>query len=113
MTTTKVPLSLVLPEMLPMYLSYMPFVEHGGVFIKTSESYDLGQHVEVELSLMGETSCQVPGRVVWINPPGNSSIHPQGVGVAFDDTPSNKEIREKMEVLLADVLGAPRPTHTL
>ncbi|VVC77074.1 hypothetical protein AQUSIP_24010 [Aquicella siphonis] len=69
---------------LELNLSYMPFIKNGGIFIPTNETYSLGEHVLIELTLPGHNESQkVHGRVVWINPKNALyQIYP-GIGVEF------------------------------
>ncbi len=63
-------------------LSYMPFINNGGLFIPTTESYALKEKVTVNLILLGQTE-KIEGKVVWIIPK-NSLYHVyQGIGVQF------------------------------
>lgn len=62
--------------------SYMPFIKDGGLFVPTCDSYQLGDHVVIDLQLPGHTdSLLVEGTVVWITPVNSLyQIYP-GIGI--------------------------------
>lgn len=65
-------------------LSYMPFVNNGGLFIPSTESFSLGALVTVILELPGKKEkLKIEGRVVWITP--KNALHHvlPGVGIQF------------------------------
>lgn len=105
-------LSLTIRDKAVLYAAYMPFVEHGGLFIPTNKTYVLGDEVFMLLSLMDEPEkIPVAGRVIWITPKGAQGNRAAGIGVQFsgeDDLASNK-----IENYLAGSLESDRPTHTM
>ena len=105
-------LSLTIRDKAVLYAAYMPFVEHGGLFIPTNKSYNLGDEVFMLLSLMDEPEkIPVAGKVIWITPKGAQGNRAAGIGVQFsgeDDMASNK-----IETYLAGSLESERPTHTM
>ncbi|ABD80913.1 PilZ domain-containing protein [Saccharophagus degradans] len=105
-------LSLTIRDKAVLYAAYMPFVEHGGLFIPTNKSYVLGDEVFMLLSLMDEPEkIPVAGRVIWITPKGAQGNRAAGIGVQFsgeDDIAANK-----IENYLAGSLESDRPTHTM
>jgi type IV pilus assembly protein PilZ len=105
-------LSLTIKDKAVLYAAYMPFLEHGGLFIPTNKPYRLGDEVFMLLNLMDEPEkIPVAGRVVWITPKRAQGNRAAGIGVQFngqDDT-ANK----KIEAYLAGSLESDRPTHTM
>lgn len=105
-------LSLTIKDKAVLYAAYMPFLEHGGLFIPTNRSYRIGDEVFMLLNLMDEPEkIPVAGRVVWLTPKRAQGNRAAGIGVQFngqDDT-ANK----KIEAYLAGSLESDRPTHTL
>ena len=105
-------LSLTIRDKAVLYAAYMPFVEHGGLFIPTNKSYVLGDEVFMLLSLMDEPEkIPVAGRVIWITPKGAQGNRAAGIGVQFsgeDDIAANK-----IENYLAGSLESDRPTHNM
>lgn len=105
-------LSLTIKDKAVLYAAYMPFLDHGGLFIPTNKGYSLGDEVFMLLNLMEETEkLPVAGKVVWMTPKGAQGNRAAGIGVQFsnmDDTAS-----KKIETYLAGSLDADRPTHTM
>lgn len=105
-------LSLTIRDKAVLYAAYMPFVEHGGLFIPTNKSYNLGDEVFMLLSLMDESEkIPVAGKVIWITPKGAQGNRAAGIGVQFsgeDDVANNK-----IENYLVGSLESDRPTHTM
>jgi type IV pilus assembly protein PilZ len=105
-------LSLTIKDKAVLYAAYMPFLEHGGLFIPTNKPYRIGDEVFMLLNLMDEPEkIPVAGRVVWITPKRAQGNRAAGIGVQFnaqDDT-ANK----KIEAYLAGSLESDRPTHTM
>ena len=105
-------LSLSIKDKAVLYAAYMPFLQHGGLFIPTSKNYKLGDEVFILLSLMDEPEkIPVAGKVVWITPQGAQGNRSAGIGVEFsehDDTAARK-----VETYLASSLESDRPTHTM
>lgn len=69
---------------LELNLAFMPFIEGGGLFIPSSDSFLLGERIFVELVLpLKKESSKIEGKVVWITP--NNALHHvlPGVGIQF------------------------------
>ncbi len=106
-------LSLSIKEKKALYAAYMPFVEHGGLFIPTNRSYKMGQEVFMLLNLMDETErLPIAGKVIWITPVGAEGYRTAGVGVQFSDQDGG-QTRNKIETYLAGTLESDRATHTI
>lgn len=105
-------LSLTIKDKAVLYAAYMPFIEHGGLFIPTNKSYRLGDEVFMLLNLMDETEkIPVAGKVVWLTPKGAQSNRAAGIGVQFSD--QDKMALNKIETYLAGSVESERPTHTM
>ncbi len=105
-------LTLNIKDKSALYVSYMPFVKNGGLFIPTSKEYQLGDEVFILLTLLESPErLPVAGKVVWITPQGAQGKRQQGIGVQFS-TQDNGVTQKKIETILA---GMPddRPTHTM
>lgn len=62
-------LSLAIETKEDLYKAYMPFITHGGLFIPTTRSYQLGEEVFMLLTLMEEPDkIPITGKVVWVTP---------------------------------------------
>ena len=55
----------------------------------------------------------VAGKVVWVTPVGAQGNRPAGIGVQFADSAEGEAVRGKIEALLAGLLNADKPTHTM
>jgi len=91
---------------------YMPFVEQGGLFIETSESYELGEQFFLLLRLIDEVE-QLPlaVQVVWLAGSNVKNPHRPGIGVQFTDP--DKEAKDRIETYLAGAMNAAAATATL
>ena len=106
-------LSLSIKDKHSLYAAYMPYVQNGGLFITTNNSYKLGDEVFVLISLMeGNERLPVAGKIIWITPKGAQGNRAHGVGVQF--LPQDKgATRGKIETHLAGSLNSDRITHTM
>ena len=59
------------------------------------------------------SSEPMSGVVAWINPPHAQGNRPQGIGIRLPDNEVGKELKKKIEGLLAPVVKSDRPTATL
>lgn len=107
-------LSLAIKDKNALYNAYMPYVKGGGIFVPTPKRYGLGDEVFILLSLMDEKErLPVAGKVVWVTPSGAQGNRAAGIGVQFADSPEGTVARDKIETLLAGILGQDKPTHTM
>lgn len=97
-----------------LYAAYMPFLQHGGIFVPGARSAQIGDEVFLLLALMqDDTRYPVAGRVVWITPEGATHNHTPGIGVQFPADDSGIRVRQRIEALLGTTLATARPTHTI
>ena len=105
-------LTLNIKDKSALYVSYMPFIKNGGLFIPTTRDSKLGDEVFLLLTLMDSTErLPVAGKVVWVTPRGAQGKRQQGIGVQFS-TQDGGVTQKKIETLLAGV-PTDRPTHTM
>ena len=106
--------SLVIRSRLALYSAWIPLLRGGGLFVPSSREHSLGEDVLVLLSLLDE-SARIPihGHVAWINPAHAASNRPQGIGVQLPENDTCRELRKRVETLLAGALQSSRPTYTL
>lgn len=96
-----------------LYLAYMPFIKGGGLFIRTNAIYELGSAVDLSIQLPNETSVyQVDGKVVWLTPKAARGNKPMGIGVQLCGH-YGRELCNKIETLLADMLKSTQSTDTI
>jgi type IV pilus assembly protein PilZ len=95
-----------------LYLSYMPFFKSGGVFIRTTDDYAIGEEIELEIMLPDALEAStVYGVISWITPPGVQNGTPPGVGVSF--TEDKEKVRDQIEKTLGRLLSSTDPTLTM
>lgn len=93
--------------------AYMPFLENGGLFVPTQRPAQLGDELYIVLTLMDDPAkTALPGKVVWITPPGTTG-RPQGVGVHFNKTTASEQVRDKIEKLLGPALKSTNSSYTI
>lgn len=96
-----------------LYLAYMPFVKRGGLFVRTTECYEMGTEFNLTVKLLDEQApYSVMGKVVWITPKGAQGNKPAGVGVQFTDE-HGERLRNKIETYLAGMLKSSQMTDTI
>ena len=106
-------LSLTIKDKSALYAAYMPFVKNGGLFIPTTEPYQLGDEVFMLLTLMDDKEkMPVAGRIVWVTPKGAQGNRTSGIGVQFSELDKG-QTRNKIENQLAAALKSERRTHTM
>src|SRR5690606_41363728 len=74
----------------------------------------LGDEVFILLTLMDDKErLPVAGKVIWITPPGAQGNRTAGIGVQLNDSAAAETAKTKIESMLAGMLGADKPTHTM
>ena len=97
-----------------LYAAWMPLLKGGGLFMQTAKPHKLGDEILVVLTFLEEpTKIPMSGIVAWINPPHAQGNRPQGIGIRLPDNEVGKELKKKIEGLLAPVVKSDRPTSTL
>ena len=107
-------LSLTFKDKAGLYNAYMPFLKQGGIFVPTPKRYFLGDEVFLLLTLP-DSSDRLPiaGKVVWVTPAGAQGNRTAGIGVQFAEGGEGELIKNRIETLLAGILGADKPTQTM
>lgn len=106
--------TLVIRSKAALYAAWIPLLKGGGIFIPSNRSHSLGEEVLVLLSLLDDPNkIPLQGTVAWINPAHSAGNRPQGIGVQLQDGEVGRELRKKVETLLAGALQSSRPTHTI
>ena len=107
-------LSLSIKDRPALYSAYRSFVQGGGLFVQSTKRFKLGDEVFLLLTLMElEERLPIPGKVVWITPPGSQGNRRPGIGVQFADTPDGVHARTIIESHLANLLTSDRKTNTM
>ena len=106
-------ISIAIKDKQALYMSYMPFVEGGGLFVPTKKNYSIGDEMFLLVKVMDEQDpIQVSGKVIWISPPGVLGNKPQGVGIQFMGEEAVKNVR-LIESKLGASISLTRGTHTM
>ncbi|MFM1987906.1 MAG: hypothetical protein RJA99_863 [Pseudomonadota bacterium] len=106
-------ISLAIREKAALYAAYMPFLQGGGIFVPTTRPAQIGDDLYLILTLLEDsTKFAVPGKVVWITPPGSTGRQ-QGLGIQFARNDAGTQVRTKIEELIGAALRSSRPTHTI
>jgi type IV pilus assembly protein PilZ len=106
-------ISLAIREKAALYASYMPFLQGGGLFVPTTRSANLGDDLYLILTLVDDpTKFAVPGKVVWITPPGSTGRQ-QGLGIQFARNDAGTQVRARIEEMIGGALKSARSTHTV
>ncbi len=107
-------LSLSIKDRPTLYSAYMPFVQGGGLFVQSTKRYALGDEVFLLLTIMElEERLPIPGKVVWVTPPGAQGNRRPGIGVQFGDTSDGAHARTIIESHLAQMIKSEKRTHTM
>ena len=97
-----------------LYAAWIPLLKGGGLFMQTTKQHKLGDEVLVVLTFLEEpTKIPMQGVVAWINPPHAQGNRPQGVAIRLPDNEVGKDLKKKIEGILAPVVKSDRPTSTL
>jgi type IV pilus assembly protein PilZ len=106
--------TLVIRSKAALYAAWIPLLKGGGIFLPSNRSHALGEEVLLLLTLLDDSNkIPLQGTVAWINPAHNAGNRPQGIGVQLADSEAARELRKKVEGLLAGALQSSRPTHTI
>lgn len=96
-----------------LYQAFMPFIDNGGLFVRTNQHYPLGTEIALSVRLFNEADIfRVEGRVIWVTPKGAQGNKPAGVGVQFADE-DGRLLSAKIETYLAGLLQLSKLTDTL
>ena len=105
--------SLNYPEKKALHKAFMPFLKGGGLFLPTTQKYELNDEIFLLVTLPDSSKAiPVPGSVVWKTPPGAQDGRRQGIGIEFKGREGNS-LRNRIEGLLGAKLGSATPTFTM
>ncbi len=105
-------INLAIDDINVLYVSYMPFLQHGGLFVPGNWPYRLAIEVVLALNLFEHNPTRILCEVIWVTPPG-AGARIQGVGLAFPDTLEGKTLKKTIEEKLGDLLQSTRTTYTM
>ena len=106
--------TLVIRSKAALYAAWIPLLKGGGIFLPSSRAHALGEEVLLLLSMLDDPNkIPLQGHVAWINPAHSAGNRPQGIGVQLNDSEVARDLKKKVEALLAGALQSSRPTHTI
>lgn len=95
-----------------LYQSYMPFLKNGGLFVRTTETFELGDEILLQVSLPDSLEAsEIKGRVCWLTPVGVQNGTPAGIGINFVEDP--EQVRSQIEKAIGRLLNSSEPTLTM
>ncbi|WP_223789000.1 PilZ domain-containing protein [Marinicella meishanensis] len=106
-------LSLNIQGAAELHQCYMPFINNGGLFVKTTKEYKIGDDVFMILTLDQDERMPITGKVVWITPKGSQGGRSQGIGVQFNDDADMEVVKTKINTILAPYSGEDIPSLTM
>ncbi len=106
-------LSLNIQGAAELHKCYMPLITNGGLFVKTTKSYQIGDDVFMILTLDQDERMPITGKVIWITPKGSQGGRSQGIGVQFNDDDDMEVVKTKIQSILAPYSGQEIPTLTM
>lgn len=106
-------LTYIINSQIELNLSYMPYIKGGGIFVPTTEEFQLGAIIKLNLQLPGETKPkEIEAEVVWITPKNALYQVYQGVGVQFRGE-GVKSLLEEIKASLDDTMDVGGYTYGL
>lgn len=106
--------TLVIRSKAALYAAWIPLLKGGGIFLPSNRSHALGDEVLILLTLLDDPNkIPLQGSIAWINPAHSTGNRPQGIGVQLHDSDTGRDLRKRVEGLLAGALQSSRPTHTI
>lgn len=95
-----------------LYQSYMPFVKNGGLFVRTTEHFELGDEIALTVVLPDSLEpSEIKGKVCWLTPLGAQNGTPAGIGISFLEDPEN--MRNQIEKSIGRLLNSSDSTLTM
>lgn len=96
-----------------LFAAYMPFIKNGGLFVRTPDSFQLGQMVSLNLKLWCLTEeVIITGKVAWITPLHAQGGRPAGVGIQIMQE-NTKQLKSIIEKQLAGMLQMDQHTDSI
>jgi type IV pilus assembly protein PilZ len=107
-------IQLTIKEKGALYAAYIPLFADGGVFVPTTREYRLGDDVYVLITLPDDPQRHpVAGKVAWITPARAAGNRSPGIGVRFPSNEKARQLKARIEDLLAGTVASDRSTQTI
>lgn len=95
-----------------LYQSYMPFLQQGGLFVRSTEQYTIGTEILLDVLLPDSLEhSEVKGQIAWITPVGAQNGTPAGIGICFINDP--EQLRNQIEKAIGRFLNSSDPTLSM
>lgn len=103
---------LAIKDEVQLYRMYMPFLQHGGLFIPGQDAYSLGDEIFLLLQLPDDPGrLAVSARAVWITA---GKVQPPRVsGTGFHFMERHEQARARIEACLGAVMESGQHTYSL
>lgn len=113
MAEQPITMSLALKSTKDLYAAHMPFIKEGGLFIATTNDYEMGSPVLLELDLMDEPEIyKIDGKIVWKTPPGAQGNLNAGIGIQLESEEGHK-VQKKINAYLVGASKSDDQTDTM
>ena len=101
-----------IPDVETLYLSYMPYVVGGGLFVPSKQPVKMGEEIFV-LATLPEQSQKIPltGKVIWISQKQNG-MKLQGFGIQLSGE-KGVYYKSEAERILAGLKSDNRNSYTM
>ena len=110
-TNRKAIVSLSISDRGALQAAYMSFVEGGGLFVPTTQQYNLGDEVFLLFGLMDDAErWPVAGKVCWLSSAGGAES--AGIGIQLTGEKAD-EVKRAIEETLGALVDSERETHTM
>lgn len=104
---------LIFTSLEQLYSAYMPFIKHGGLFVRTTQNYHLGEEVFLLVQLPDEKQKHsIAGKVVWTTPIAAQGGKATGIGVQLTEKEGDA-VSKHIQKLLAGHLKSDTMTDTM
>ncbi len=90
----------------------MPFLKHGGLFVRTDNLLPFGTKALLKISLPSNELFEIDAEVVWMTPKGAQNNKPAGIGLHFTGEQS-RVLCNKIDTFIAAMLKSGQMTHTM
>lgn len=107
-------INFTIPDKPELYRSYMSFLKHGGLFVPTTDSFNMDDEVLLIVNLPEHNEPKyLRTTVCWINSTNTTAGQPQGIGLALGTDQVSIETKQAIEDLLPGLKLNERTTYTL
>ncbi|MDP1604501.1 MAG: PilZ domain-containing protein [Legionella sp.] len=111
--TDTVQINCSFPDKNALHTAYMPFLQGGGLFVRSNQLLPLGTLVILFINLLNEPKpYKIEAKVAWITHEGTQGNKPAGMGLQFIGE-NCRRFSNKIETCLAGMLKSTQTTDTM